>query len=188
MKLFNSLTRKKEDFEPLNKSGKVGVYTCGPTVYDYVTIGNWRTYALGDFLVRALKYKGYDVDYVMNITDVGHLTGDNEGDASTGEDRMEKAVKREGKTAWDIAEFYTKDFMDGFEKLNLSQPRLFAKATDHIKEQIQLVETIEQRGFSYKISDGVYFDVKAYEAAGNTYGEMSTLDAVKEGARVAINP
>src|SRR5687767_4712139 len=109
MKIFNSLTRRIEEFEPISQSD-VGMYTCGPTVYSFVTIGNWRTYVLGDLFFRAFKYLGLEARYVMNITDVGHLTGDNAGDADTGEDRLEKAARREGKTAWDVAEFYTKDF------------------------------------------------------------------------------
>ena len=111
MKIYNSLTRKIEEFKPI-KGNRVGVYTCGPTVYDYVSIGNWRTYFLGDLIIRVLKYLDYEVDYIMNITDMGHLTGDNLGDADTGEDRMEKASKRENKTAWDIAKFYTADFLE----------------------------------------------------------------------------
>jgi cysteinyl-tRNA synthetase len=187
MKLFNSLSRKLEEFEPINKD-EVKIYTCGPTVYSYVTIGNWRTYFLGDLLVRALKYLGYKVKYVMNLTDVGHLTGDNLGDADTGEDRLEKAATKEGKTAWDVAEFYTKDFLNGFNKLNLTKPLVFCKATDHIDEQIELVKKIEEKGFSYKISDGIYFDTRKYEEVGNKYGELSNLDEVKEGARVEKNP
>jgi cysteinyl-tRNA synthetase len=104
MKLYNSLSRQLEEFIPIHEA-KVGMYTCGPTVYSFVTIGNWRTYLLGDLLVRSLKYSGYVVDYIMNITDVGHLTGDNIGDADVGEDRLEVAAKKEGRTAWDIAKF-----------------------------------------------------------------------------------
>ena len=185
MKLFNSLTNQVEEVE--TSSEELGIYTCGPTVYDYVTIGNWRTYTLGDLLVRALRVKGSKVRYVMNITDVGHLTGDNHGDADTGEDRLEKASKKEGKSAWDIAEFYAQDFLEGYKKLNLSEPEVFCKATDHIPEQIAMVEKIEKNGFAYKIDDGVYFDVAAYEAAGNEYGQLSTLDKIEEGARVAVN-
>jgi len=187
MKIFNSLTRKIEEFQPIVPP-KAGVYTCGPTVYDYLTIGNWRTYILGDLLVRTLTFLGYQVTYIMNITDVGHLTGDNLGDADLGEDRMEKGAKREGKTAWDVAAFYTNDFLESFSKLNLTQPQRFAKATDHIQEQIDLVLAIEKRGFAYRIDDGVYFDTAGYEAKGNSYGELSTLDAIKEGARVQPNP
>lgn len=186
LELYNSLSRKIEVFEPLS-DGPVGVYTCGPTVYDYVTIGNWRTYTLGDIAVRILKYNGYEVKYVMNITDVGHLTGDNEGDADTGIDRLEKGAKREGKTAWSVAEFYTKDFLDGYKILNLSEPERFCKATDHINEQIELVKKLEENGLVYKINDGVYFDTVAYESKGYHYGELSNLDQIKAGARVEFN-
>ena len=177
------MTRKIEEFKPI-KGNKVGVYTCGPTVYDYLSIGNWRTYFLGDLVVRVLKYLDYEVDYIMNITDVGHLTGDNLGDADTGEDRMEKASKKESKTAWDIAKFYTDDFLKSYDKLNLLQPKKFTKATEYIKEQIELIEKIEKKGFIYKAEDGIYFNIQAYEKAGNKYGELSTLDEIKEGARV----
>lgn len=186
MRIYNSLTRKVEDIKTI-KPKHLGVYTCGPTVYDYVSIGNWRTYVLGDLFVRASKYMGHEIDYVMNITDVGHLTGDNTGDADIGEDRMEKASRREGKTAWDIAKFYTEDFLDGYKKLNMTQPKVFSKATDHIDEQIDLVKKIEERGFAYKTSDGVYFDTRAYEKAGHKYGELSTLKNIKEGVRVKAN-
>jgi len=182
----NSLSRKKEAFEPLEK-GKVSIYTCGPTVYDYASIGNWRTYMLGDMVVRFLMASGFDVTYVMNLTDVGHLTGDNEGDADTGEDRMEKAKSREGKTAWDIAKFYSDDFVESFAKLHLKEPKRFARATDHIDEQISLVERLEEKGFTYKTTDGIYFDVQAFEKAGYSYGELSDLDEIQAGARVALS-
>lgn len=187
MKLYNSLTRKVEELHPIRQD-KIGMYTCGPTVYSYMTVGNWRTYVLSDVLLRVLKYLGNEVDFIMNITDVGHLTGDNLGDADTGEDRMEKAAKREGKTAWDVAEFYANDFLAGFKELNLTAPRKFAKATEHIDEQIEMVKQIEKKGFAYETSDGIYFDTGAYEKAGNIYGELSTLDEIEEGARVKKNP
>jgi len=186
MRLYNTLTRKLENFVPIEK-GKVGIYTCGPTVYDFVTIGNWRTYILGDLLVRTFKYLGYSVRYVMNVTDVGHLTGDNEGDASMGEDRLEKGAKREGETAWTVAEKYTKDFKQGMHKLGLLKPDALPKATNHIREQIELVRRLEDEGLTYRISDGIYFDTEAFEAKGFKYGELSTLDKIKEGARVEIN-
>jgi cysteinyl-tRNA synthetase len=187
MIIFNSLTRKKEKFEPL-KPPNVGIYTCGPTVYDYASIGNFRTYTISDVLVRTLKFTGYKVKYIMNLTDVGHLTGDNLGDADTGEDRMEKAAKRERKTAWDIAKFYTGAFLSDYDKLNLTKPELFVKATDHIKEQIELVKRLKRNGLTYKTSDGVYFDtVKYEETSGKKYGELSNLDVIKEGARVEPN-
>lgn len=186
--LTNSLSRKKEKFEPINPPN-VGVYTCGPTVYDYASIGNFRTYTSADILVRTLKHAGYGVNYVMNITDVGHLTGDNLGDASKGEDRVEKSARKLGKSAGDIAKMYTEAFLKDFESLNLLKPDTFPKATDHLGEQIDLIKSLEEKGFTYKTSDGIYFDTKVYEEkTGKKYGELSTLDEIKEGARVEKNP
>jgi cysteinyl-tRNA synthetase len=188
LKLYNSLGKQIEDFVPISET-EVGMYTCGPTVYSYVTIGNWRTYTLADLLARTLSHIGYEVKHVMNITDVGHLTGDNDGDANTGEDRLEKASAKEGKTAWDIAEFYTEDFLRGFSELNLLIADVFPKATDHIPEQIEMVEKIIAEGFGYTIDDGIYFDVAKYEEQTKSrYGEISNLDQLKEGARVEVNP
>ena len=186
--LTNSLTRKKEKFEPI-KPPNVGMYTCGPTVYDFASIGNFRTYTTADILVRTLKLNGYEVNYVMNITDVGHLTGDNLGDADLGEDRIEKSARVQGKTAWEIANYYTNAFLKDYEKLNLTKPSFLPKATEHIKEQIALVKKLEEKGFTYKIPDGIYFDTEKFEKeTGKKYGELSTLDAIKEGARVEPNP
>jgi len=193
MKLYNSLTRQKEEFVPIRADKAIGVYTCGPTVYFYPHIGNWRTFVLGDIVIRSLKYFGYDVHYVMNITDVGHLTGDNLGDADTGEDRLEKAAKKENKTAWDIAKFYTQDFEENYSKLNLIFPTLddgekgFGVATHYIKEQIAMIKRIEEKGFTYITTDGVYFDIKAYEKAGNIYGRMSNIHKDNMQARVKPN-
>jgi cysteinyl-tRNA synthetase len=159
------------------------MYTCGPTVYSFAHIGNFRTYVMADILVRILQYNRYEVDYVMNLTDVGHLTGDNLGDADTGEDRMEKAAQKEGKTALEIAQFYADVFLSDFEKLNLQKPRKIAKATDHIREQIDLVKRLEAKGFTYATSDGIYFDTAKFPS----YGELSNLDQIKAGARVAVN-
>lgn len=186
MRIYNSLSKKIEDFIPLD-STKVGMYTCGPTVYDYPTIGNYRTYTTADMFLRALRFFGYEVKYVMNLTDVGHLTGDNLGDADTGEDRMQKAAQREKKTAWDIAKYYSEDFISSFEKLNLIKPDVLAAATEHISEQIDLVEKLQQQGLVYILDDGVYFDVKKYENLGHDYSKLTTLDEIKEGARVAPN-
>ncbi|GIW57445.1 MAG: hypothetical protein KatS3mg083_390 [Candidatus Dojkabacteria bacterium] len=135
------------------------------------------------FLVRTLKYNSFDVKYVMNITDVGHLTGDNLGDADMGEDRLEKSAKREGKTAWEIAEFYTDAFLRDYQKLHLTQPEVFARATDHIKEQIDLIKKLEEQGYTYRISDGIYFDTSKFK----DYGKLSDMDQIKEGARVEMN-
>ncbi len=183
LKLYNTLTRKVQEFKPINPHN-VGMYTCGPTVYDYAHIGNFRTYTTSDLLLRTLEYNNFQVKFIMNLTDVGHLTGDNLGDADTGEDRMEKSAKKEGKSAWDIAKFYTDAFLKDFERLNLTKPQLFAKATDHIDEQIKLIKKLEEKGFTYKTSDGIYFDTSKFP----DYGKLSTLDQIKEGARVEPNP
>lgn len=181
--LYNSLTRKIEEFTPLNPP-HVGIYTCGPTVYQFATIGNFRSYTTADLLVRTLELNGFTTKYIINITDVGHLTGDNLGDADTGDDRMEKSAQREGKSVWDVAQFYTDVFMEDYQKLNLRQPQRFTKATDHIKEQIELVKRLEQKGYTYQISDGIYFDTSKFP----DYGQLSNLDQIKEGARVEVNP
>ena len=182
LKLYNSLTKKVEEFKSIHPL-QVGMYTCGPTVYSFAHIGNFRTYTMADILLRVLQYNGYDVMYIMNLTDVGHLTGDNLGDADLGEDRMEKAAKKEGKTAWEIAQFYSDVFLKDFEKLNLEKPKKFAKATDHIKEQIDLVKVLSEKGFTYKTSDGIYFDTSKFPQ----YGALSSLDKIKV-ARVEENP
>lgn len=187
MRLYNSLTRSVEEFVPIKK-GHVGMYTCGPTIYDRKQLGNFRTYTLSDLVLRVLKYNGYEVSFYMNFTDVGHLTGDNEGDADTGEDRLVKAAKRERKTAWDVARMYEEMFVEDFDKLNMLRPIKFVKATDHIVEQIELVKKLEAKGLTYKISDGVYFDTVAYDTKTKfKYGELSNLDEILEGARVEVN-
>lgn len=183
LRIYNSLSRNIEEFKPIQPQN-VGMYTCGPTVYSFAHIGNFRTYTSADVLLRTLQYNGYDVNYVMNLTDVGHLSGDNLGDADTGEDRMEKSAKKEGKTAWEIAEFYTNAFLQDYNLLNLVKPQLFAKATDHIEEQISLVKKLEEKGYAYKTSDGIYFDTSLFPE----YGKISDLDQIKEGARVEVNP
>lgn len=182
MKLFNSLTRQVEEFEPREK-GKVGMYTCGPTVYSKPTIGNWRTNILSDLLKKSFEYLGYEVKSVMNLTDVGHLIGD--GDE--GEDKLEEEAKKKGKDAWEMAEFYIKDFKEGMKKLNIETPEVMPRATEHIKEQVELIKKIEEAGLTYKTSDGIYFNVKKYEEKGSKYGEMSSLDQIREGARVEVN-
>jgi len=182
MKLFNSLTRKVEEFEP-REEGKVGMYTCGPTVYSRPTVGNWRTNILSDLVKRSFEYLGYEVTSVMNLTDVGHLTSN----ADEGEDKLEKAAKKEGKDAWQMAEFYIDDFKKGMKELNMEMPEVLPRATEHIKEQIELVKKIEEAGLTYRTSDGIYFDVAEYEKKGNKYGQLSTLDEIREGARVEIN-
>ena len=182
LRLYNSLTRAKEDFAPISPP-KVGLYTCGPTVYNYQHIGNYRTYIFEDVLVRTLKLLGYSPHRVLNITDVGHLTS--QGDA--GEDKMEIGAAREGKSAWEIAKFYTEAFLADWKSLELSDPDVLCRATDHIPEQIALVERLEQRGFVYKTSDGLYFDT----AKLPDYGKLMSkehLEGLKSGARVDENP
>ncbi len=179
LKLFNSLTRKIDDFKSIHPL-QVGMYTCGPTVYQFAHIGNFRAYATADFLVRTLKYNGYEVNFVMNITDVGHLVSD----ADTGEDKLEKSAKKEGKSAWEVAEFYTDAFLRDYDALQLTKPTVLAKATDHIKEQIDLISRLEGQGYTYITSDGVYFDTARFKP----YGKLSTLDQSNEGvARVGVN-
>ncbi len=188
LKIYNTLSRSVEEFKPIDPA-QVGMYTCGPTVYHYPTIGNYRTYTTADILLRALKFLGFQTRYVMNLTDVGHLTGDNSGDADIGEDRLEKASKRENKSAWDIAKFYSEDFINSLSKLNLTKPDIIASATDHISEQIELIKKLEINGMAYQIDDGIYFDTVSYEdKTGEKYGVLSDLDQIKEGARVEPNP
>jgi len=158
LKLYNTLTRKKEEFKPIKK-GQVGIYSCGPTVYWYQHIGNLRTYIFSDVLKRVLKYNRYKLKDVMNVTDVGHLTSD----ADEGEDKMEKAALKEGKKAEDIANFYWKVFRDDFKKLNIIEPKIWSKATEHIKEQIDLIKILEKKGYTYKTSDGIYFNTSKFK-------------------------
>ncbi|HSW37145.1 MAG TPA: cysteine--tRNA ligase [Candidatus Saccharimonadales bacterium] len=181
MKLYNTLTRKIEEIKPL-KPPTVTVYTCGPTVYDYPHIGNWFTFIRYDLLIRGLKASGYDPKWVMNITDVGHLTSD----ADEGEDKLEKGAKREGKTAWEIAQFYTDYFLKGLERLNISKPAYLPKATDHIQEQIELIGKLERKGYTYVIDDGVYYDTSKFPK----YADFAKLDLDDQqaGARVEQNP
>ena len=181
LKVYNTLTRKKEIFKPI-RDKKVGLYTCGPTVYDYDHIGHAWNYVASDVLRRVLEYDGYKVKHVMNITDVGHLTSD----ADTGEEKMELAAKREKKSAWELAEFYTKIFMKNREKLNMLEPNIVCKATDHIKEMVALIKKLEKKGYTYKISDGIYFSISKYPKYGQLSG--NTPEQLKAGARVEINP
>lgn len=179
--VYNTLTRTKEEFRPI-RPGEVGLYTCGPTVYNFAHIGNLRTYLFQDILKRVLAYNGFRVRHVMNITDVGHLTGDRD----MGEDKMEKGARREGKTAWDIAEFYTQAFRRDIARLNILEPEIWCKATDSIPEQIDLIRALEQKGVTYRTQDGIYFDTAKFPG----YGKLSSqnLDALREGARVERNP
>lgn len=180
IKLYNSLGRKKEVLKPI-RTDYVGVYTCGPTVYNTVTIGNLRTFIFSDLLVRVLRYNDLDVKYVMNITDVGHLVSDGDD----GEDKLEVGARREGKTAWDVAKYYTELFMNDMDRLNLIKPDELPRATDHIEEQIRLVEQMEENGFTYKTSDGIYFDTSKLDDYGSLAGQA--VEEKEEGARIGVN-
>jgi len=170
LSIHNTLTKKIEKFKPISKK-EVGLYTCGPTVYNYAHIGNLRTYIFEDVLKRVLQYNGYQVKHVMNITDVGHLTDD----ADSGEDKMEKGARREGKSAWEIAEFYTQAFQKNLQELNIEQPTIWCKATDNIPEQINLVQTLIDKGYTYKTHDGIYFDTTKLA----DYGKLANLQNQK---------
>jgi cysteinyl-tRNA synthetase len=185
LQLHNTLTKQTEEFIPQNED-KVLLYTCGPTVYNFLQVGNWAAYIYWDTLVRALIVNGFTVERVMNITDVGHLTGENEGDADTGEDKMQKGARREGKTAWEVAEFYAEDFLAGMEKLGMILPEHITKATEFIPQQLDLVRILKDKGLTYQITDGIYFDTSQFP----NYAAFAGLDleAQKAGARVEFNP
>ncbi len=180
IKLYNTLSRKKEELKPI-VDGEVGLYTCGPTVYDYAHLGNLRAFYFYDILKRVLKYNGYKVKHIMNITDVGHLTGD----MDMGEDKLEKGAKREGKTAWDVAKFFEEAFLNDLKRLNILEPSKWTHATKYIQEQIDLIKILEEKGYIYITSDGVYYDTSKFK----DYNKLSHLDleTLEEGARVEKN-
>lgn len=183
LRFYNTLTRNIEEFQPLHPP-TVTYYSCGPTVYDYAHIGHARTYVFADIAQRVLEFHGYKVKRVMNITDVGHLTSDSD----SGEDKMEKGAKREGKTVWDIAKFYTDDFFLMLEKLNIQKPETICKATDYINEMIDLIKVLEKKGCTYTITDGVYFDTENVSDYGKLTGKSKheLEKGMKAGARVEI--
>ena len=177
MKLYNTATRQLEDFHPQNPSN-VKVYTCGPTVYDYAHIGNFTAYIYWDLLLRTLISNGYTVNRILNFTDVGHLTSDQD----EGEDKLEKGARREGKTVWEIAEFYEDAFLKDFRSLELLEPTKICKATDYIKQGTELVDQLIARGYTYETTDGVYFDTAKF----SNYAQFAHLDLdhQRAGARV----
>jgi len=176
--LYNTATAHKEQFSKPNDADAVGIYCCGPTVYNYAHIGNLRTYIFEDVLKRVLLICGYKVRHIVNITDVGHLVSD----ADDGEDKMEKGAAREGKSVWEIAEFYTQKFMADIASLNILQPDLWPKATDHIPQMIALVRALEEKGFTYRTDDGIYFDTAKFPA----YCDFAGIDpaSLRAGERV----
>ncbi|MAZ40986.1 cysteine--tRNA ligase [bacterium] len=180
LKLYNSLSNKKEVFRPLQK-GSASVYTCGPTVYDRAHLGNFRSYIFSDILIRALHFNGFTTKHIINITDVGHLTDD----ADQGEDKLERRAKKDNKKAQDISKEYTDFFIEDSKKLNLLPPNKYPRATDHIDEQIVMIQKLEGAGFTYKTSNGIYFDTSKLK----DYGKLANLnlESLKEGARVEKN-
>jgi len=179
LRLYDTYTRSLRELNPLDRNS-IGLYACGPTVYDYAHIGNLRTYIFEDILRRTLEYNGYDVRHVINITDVGHLTSD----ADTGEDKMEKGSRRMGKSAWEIANFYTLAFKSDMQALNILEPHIWCKATDHIQEQIDMIACIQEKGFTYQLSDGIYFDSSKLP----NYGYLARLDieGLQAGSRIDL--
>lgn len=179
LRLYNTMTRSVDEFKPL-KPPLVKLYTCGPTVYNYAHIGNLRTYVFEDVLRRALTFCNFDVNHVMNVTDVGHLVSD----ADEGPDKMEEGAKREGKTVWEIADYYWQAFRRNMADLNILEPDIWCKATDHIQEQIDQIKQLEDKGLTYVIDDGVYYDTSKFP----DYGKMAhlDLDGQQAGARVEM--
>ena len=179
LRLYDNYTRSLRNFEAL-KDRTVGMYTCGPTVYDYQHIGNFRTFLFEDVLKRVLEWNGYSVTHVMNITDVGHLVSD----ADEGEDKMEKGARRTGKSAWEIARLYTESFLEDMRALNIEPPTRLPRATDHIREQIDFISDLEKNGFTYRTSDGIYFDTSKQP----DYGYLARLDkaGLEAGKRVEL--
>ena len=179
LKLYNTATRKLEEFKPI--SDVVKIYTCGPTVYGYQHIGNYASYIYWDLLVRALKMDGFKVRRVLNFTDVGHLTSDED----SGEDKMEKGAAREGKTVWEIAKYYEEDFMRNFRVLKLSEPEVLARATDYVDDDMKAVDLMTEHGFTYETTDGVYYDTSKFA----DYAKFAKLNlaGLQAGARVGFS-
>jgi len=181
LKFYNTLTGQIDEFVSIEPN-KVKMYSCGPTVYSYAHIGNWAAYIQWDTLVRILKLNNYDVTRVMNITDVGHLVSD----ADEGEDKLEVGARREGKTAWEVAKFYTDYFMNGLNRLNITMPDHITKATEYINQQLNLVRILKEKGYTYQTSDGIYYDTSKFPNYAN-FAHLN-IDEQKAGARVEFNP
>ena len=181
LKLHNSLTRKKEEFKPLKK-GHVGIYVCGPTVYAHAHLGHAKSYVSFDILIRYLRYLGYSVTYVQNITDVGHLTDD----ADEGEDKLVVAAKKEKMHPMALAEFYTRSYFEDMDRLNCLRPDISPRASGHITEQIELVKVLLEKGYAYEVNGSVYFDVSKFKDYGKLSGR--NIEDMQAGARVAVSP
>ncbi|MBU3187995.1 cysteine--tRNA ligase [Clostridium bowmanii] len=179
--VYNTLTRNKDEFIPY-KEGKVGMYTCGPTVYNYAHIGNLRTYIFEDVLKKSLEYVNYKVKHVMNVTDVGHL----QSDGDEGEDKMALGASREHKTVWEIAKFYEDSFFEDCTKLNIKRPTIVCRATEHIPDMINLIKILEEKGYTYVSNGNVYFEIDKFP----NYTKLAniSIDELKAGSRVEIDP
>ncbi|MBU3113967.1 cysteine--tRNA ligase [Clostridium lacusfryxellense] len=179
--VYNTMTRNKDEFVPY-KAGKVGMYTCGPTVYNYAHIGNLRTYIFEDVLKKSLEYSNYKVKHVMNITDVGHL----QSDGDEGQDKMALGASREHKTVWEIAKFYEDAFFEDCNKLNIKRPTIVCKATDHIPDMINLIKKLEEKGYTYVSNGNVYFEIDKFE----DYAKLAniSMDELEAGSRIEIDP
>lgn len=181
LSFYNTLSKEKEKFVPIEEN-KVRMYSCGPTVYSYAHIGNFRTYVFVDTLRRVIKYNGFELKHVMNITDVGHL----ESDADEGEDKMEKAARKENRDPYEIAKFYTDAFLKDMDRLNIQRPEIITKATDNIEQMIEYVQEIIKNGYAYETSKGIYFDISKLDK----YPVLSNrcLEDQIAGARVDVDP
>ncbi len=180
MKLYNTLSKQLEEFKPIVK-GMVKIYSCGPTVYSNPTIGNWRAFIFADILVRSFRFLGYDVFNVMNITDVGHIVGD----IDKGEDKLEKQAKIDNLDVWAIAKKYTDVFLKDRDRLNILPPSVLAKATDHIQEQIKLIEILLEKGYAYRTDEAIYFDVTKFPLYYNLSGQKT--DELMDNSRDNLN-
>lgn len=178
--VYNTMFGNKEKLIPVQQD-KVGMYTCGPTVYNYAHIGNLRTYIFEDVLKKSLKYIGYQVKHVMNITDVGHL----QSDADTGEDKMDLGAKRENKTVWEIAKFYENAFLEDCDKLNIERPTVISRATEHIQDMIDLIKRLEEKGYTYISNGNVYYEIDKFE----DYNKLANLsiEELEAGSRVEVD-
>lgn len=180
LQLYNSLTRRLEEFKPIEKD-RVGIYVCGPTVYGHAHLGHAKSYVSFDILVRYLRYLGYNVTYIQNITDVGHLTDD----ADAGEDKIAKAAAKEKKHPMEIAEYYTRSYFDDMDKLNCVRPDISPRASGHIVEQIELVKKLIEKGFAYEANGSVYFDVSKFKEYGKLSGR--NVEDMIAGARIEVS-
>lgn len=180
LRLFNTLTKSEEEFKPLNPP-HVGMYTCGITAYDFAHIGHGRKYVGDDIVRRTLTYLGYQVIHVQNVTDVGHLSSD----ADEGEDKLEKGAKKTGKTVWDVAQFFTDDFYQSMDLLNILRPSIICKATDHIPQQIALIQQLFTNGHAYETDEAVYFDVSTFPEYGKLFGQ--SLEDKKTAVREDVH-